>query len=698
MKNRSFYSWLCYSLILLLCAVFAWSFSIFYWPSKIFIINDFSDIPNYTLISTPENPHTHQAAGHYYLNSIEYINQHHFFNRYRYNPTTRQIPPQSEVDGVNIVDPRGILLNMKNGLVLYNPSYQQYLVIAPDNLEKRDKTYPLLRNGPDIQALKTYFKQFDQRVAQQNAQTIDEEQRQFYLNNKLYFSLNLKSWHYFHHHDFMFGVISADYLGKASSENNFLYGWLNNLWIEKLLTLSGDFNFQHYLEIVYSFYPIYYFLWIGLVYFLCRNSALTLLAALLAFANAYLMGCEAIRFQPGLSPIRHLLDLPTILCYCLFLHQQKLVRWVYLSAAIILSFLSILYNVEFGISISAALIGSLLIYTFVQSSDKRPYLYGLIGSLALTLIALYCLPKSPYSLIKYFFLGAATPAANYTLPYIIGGISLGIYLFLGLDQKNSVTSKIQILFLCFYYQAYALYFIIYTEPSHIRNTSPLAILLAVCVLLNLRHHIKRPVEVTNFYVALFIPSLIFYGISQFAYTKGFEWPYLQYQKVHRIYHWDFKRAQFNTDMDPKPFSNALALLQKYSDTPEIVLISKYDDILLWLSDHYNTIPYRSLGIDLPTETEESIAIKAIEHNASCYLFVDADIDSSHFGDISFMPRSIPEPYGSTENIRNNDIFAVKTYYAIAHVFHQIEHQYHLIVHGDLIDVYQAKHCDRNHAQ
>lgn len=670
----------------------------FYWPSKIFVINDFPDIPNYTLIVLPENPKAHQPQQRYYLNSIEYINHHHFLNRYRYNPNTRQIPPQSLVDGVKIADDTGILLNKNNGLVVYDSNHHEYAVIAPQDLKKRDMIYSLLRNALDIQALKTYFKRFDEQMAQQNAQKIDAVQKQFYLKNKLYFLLNMKVWHYFHHHDFMFGVISANHLGKASTENNFLYGWLNNLLIEKLITLSGDFNFQHYLEVVYSFYPIYYFLWIGLVYFICRNVALTLLAALLAFGNAYLMGCEPIRFQPGLSPVRHLLDLPTILCVYLFLHQQKPRRFMYLSAAILLSALGVLYNVEFGLSISAALIGSLLVYACVQASHRRIYIGFLISSVFLTLLALYLLPKTPYSLVKYFFLGAATPEANYTLGYLIGGFGLCTYLFLMLDQKNSLASKIHILFLWFYYQAYALYYIIYTEPSHIRNTSPLAILLIVCLLMHVRRYIKRSVEVKNFYLALFIPTIIFYGLSQYAFIKKFLMPYQHYQQNHRVYLWDFKHAQFKTDMDPKPFQNALSLLQKYSDTPNIIMISKYDTILLWLSDHYNDIPYRSLGIDLPTQNEEEITLSAIQKSRSCYLFVDADINSSHFGDISFMPSSIPEPYSSAVDIRNNDIFAVKTYHTITRVFHQIAPQYHLIEHGDLIDVYQANRCGLSHVK
>ena len=668
------------SLIIVLFSVLVWSLSIFFWPSKIFIVNDFTDITSKTLIRSP--------AGEIIavVDNVDYINTQCFLGLYRYNPSTRTLPPPAAVAGIAILDAQNLTTLRDSTLVVYDPRLKELLVSAPMDLKKRPKVLALLPNAIDRQHVQDFFQRMDRQAAQKVASPT-REQQQFYQDNNYEMTAAMLVWHFFHHHDAMLGPISAHQLGKSNAENNFFYGWLDSLALAKLIHLTGGFNFQHYLVVLYSFYPLYYFLWIGLIYYLTRDVTLTLLATVLGCGSIYLTGFEETRFQPGLNPLRHYLDLPTLLFFSLFLSVENYRRYGYLLLSLLLSAFAILNNMEFGLSLTAALFGCLLVYGYVRQRGLMA-IY-LIIAMALTIFAFFLLPKTPYSLLKYFFLGVATPAANFTLVYLIGAGSALAYLFLLFDKKNSLASKLSILFMVFYVQACAMYCVIYSAAAHVRALFPIAIIGLILLLKNLLAYIN-PIERKNFWLALFIPSCFFYLIGQLSYVNIYL-SFLEVKKNHQVYFWDFKRAQFFTDMDPKPFANSLRLLDRYAPEPGIYLLSKYDSILYWLSDHYSQLPYGALGVGVPSLHEQAIVVAKLKRADSCYLFVDADIASSHFGDV----RNDDPRYTDgkkPKKFRSYDIGTLSLYYSLADIFYQVRANYHLKERGDLLDVYEANRC------
>lgn len=656
-------------------SVFVWMLSIFFWPSKIFIMNDFTDIPTQTQLSTQ------------LLDSIDYINKTRLLNLYRYDAAHQHTPPPSAVQGIRIVDDHLLTDASCQDLALYNRSLKQLIITDPEDLAKKAKLLALLPNSLDRHHVEQSYQQLSAKLHQKPS----AEQQQFYQANRFTWLTNLKVWHYFHHHDFLFGPISAYHLGQADKQNNFFYGWLNSLLLYKLMLWTGSFDFQHYVQILYSIYPVYYALWIALSYFLTRDFRFVLLGTLLVCGNVYLIGFEELRFQPGLNPLRHFLDLPLLLFFSLFLSRSSPWRYGYLVMAALLSALAILGNSEFGFSMTAALIGSLVVYLIYQPKQRLKLSLAILLIVFLAMGAVCLLPKNPYSLLHYFFLGVATPATNYTLIYLIGAVTLATYVFLLLDKKNTLASRLEILFLTFYYQASALYYVIYTANAHIRDVNSISMMAAVLLLKNLYAYIPKH-EQKNFWLAVFIPTTVLYAISHLSYATG---PFKSFTKSmhqHQRYFWSFKRAQFYTDMDPKPFAHTLTLIDKYAQQRDILLLSKYDDIVLWLADRYNQIPYRSVAISVPSVKEQKIVVKKIKHSPSCYLFVDADITSSHFGDVRLLPPALEKDSHLRATIRSTDMFNVMIYYNLAAIFDQVQADYQLIEHGDLLDVYQAKRC------
>ncbi len=678
------------SVLVAVFGVFVWLMAPLFWPSQIFIINDFTDISAKTLISLPEKPLKGQATINFDLDNMDYTNRNRLFTLYRYNPLTRKTPPLTALSGIPIIDARKLTGIKSNELLLYNPRIQQIIISEPDNLEKKQKILALFANAQDRQRINDFYHQSEVQTAFYKTRHLPKEETQFINDNQYEASVSCLVWHYFHHHEAMFGPINAYRLGKVNTDNVFFYGWLSNLMLYKVMITTGNFTFQHYLTLLNSVYPLYYFFWIALLGFLTRDLQFTLLAALLGIGSVYLTGFENIRFQPGLNPVRHYLDLPTIAVFSLFLYVKSRWRYGWLLVTISLATVAILNNVEFGLSLSAALIGALLVYYYAEAVKSKLVWLFIALTCVLTSVALIILPKTPYSLVKYFFLGVAVPEANFTIGIVMGLACFAVYGFLLLDKKNSLQSKMLILFSCFYFQACSLYYVIYAAVAHVRALFPLAVIILILVAKNVLTYVKSPVEIKNFWLALFIPSTVFYLISQFSFVANL-WDYWAVKKTHQHYFWDFKNAQFTTDMDPKPFKNAQALIQKYEKNPNVYMISKYDSVLYWLSDHYSALPYGTLAIAMPTTHEQAIVVDKIKHATSCYLFVDTDIYSSHFGDVR-VNNWDPLALKPVMNFRNYDIASVMIYYGLANLFDLVKGDYHLVEQGDLVTVYKANRC------
>ena len=337
MKNNV----LCGSVLMVLFGIFVWLMATFFWPSQIFILNDFTDITSRTLIHVPEQSLHHQTLLHASLDTIDYTNRNRLFDLYRYNPLTRTIPPLSALSGILIIDASQITALTSHELLVYNPRSSQILISEPDNAEKHTKILHLFSNPQDRQHIEAFYHQWAVQKALYKNRSLATEEAQFIHNNRYEASASCLVWHYFHHHEAMFGPINAYHLGKADSDNHFFYGWLSNLSIANLMLATGDFNFQHYLTVLYSVYPIYYFFWIALMYFLTRDLGFSLLATVLGLGSVYLIGFEEIRFQPGLNPLRHYLDLPTIAVFALFLQVTSRWRYAWLAIALMVATIAI---------------------------------------------------------------------------------------------------------------------------------------------------------------------------------------------------------------------------------------------------------------------------------------------------------------------------------------------------------------------
>src|SRR3990167_8613190 len=116
----------------------------------------------------------------------------------------------------------------------------------------------------------------------------------------------------------------------------------------------GNYNFQTYTHVLFSFYPLYYFLLFVLACFLFRDVYLVLLVMALCVSGLQFMGFESLRYAPGDNPLRHFFDIFVIASFFQYLKNKSYCSF-FLALSFGFSLLCVWADKEFGTIIFIAL-------------------------------------------------------------------------------------------------------------------------------------------------------------------------------------------------------------------------------------------------------------------------------------------------------------------------------------------------------
>ena len=393
-----------------------------------------------------------------------------------------------------------------------------------------------------------------------------------------------------------------------------------------MIKFLGGFSFEHYLQATYLFYPLYFFLALGVTALLFRDKRYVFATGACALLALYAMGFEDLRFAPGLNPIRHFADLFLLL----FLHRYWSGKGLrYLVLALGVGIFSILMNKEFGVILFISAMAASILHAATLRRWRPTFI--LVGAVIAGVVAVLYLPENPYNTVNYVLLGVSVPPTSIATNFILG-ITLSLLGLLLLSAKDRSPDWYALLFWAGYFAGLLAYFVWNPVPNHLLSLGVVCALLALLSIRQLSLTLEnRGVEI-NLVRALIVASLA--GLIPFF---GLYWKdrhdYLQSLNMHVTYKWDFQTAGFQTTMDPKPFQNSIALIAKYVPGPEIALISKYASIMPWLAGKYNSVPYHELPLELLTLKEVNVTIEYLNARKPQYLFVDTDIWRSKAGDI-----------------------------------------------------------------
>jgi hypothetical protein len=646
---------------------------------EIRVANDFMDIPEITIMKDGAM-----------VDNTQYINATHLGGLTKYDPrlTYQQNVthfPTSKLLEIN--SNSTITAYIKNHIETYGYLGGSSVLIAIDQdstISDYKDFLGLLSPADQIKA-KTYI--VNTVGGALHFSGYSAYQQEFIHKNQQEMYNTALAGHYFHHQSAMLAPIHEYHLGRPEAQIGFLYGWFNAVAINKLTSFLGGLNFQNYTKVLFSFYPLYFFLFILVGYVIFRDVWTTVLVALLGIGGMELYGFEAIRYASGFNPLRHFFDLIVLLGFYGYLKLEKN-KTLGLVGIFTLSLISAVFSREFGLFLFLSLWASVFLFEFVKAERK-----ALIGTILLVFVLLLGLvlhitpTGGKDSQLVYLLLGVAVPlTSKFILLFFLVGVALNYYFLLTFCKKATVENKLT-WFLFFYIQAFALYFIWCFDLGHLFCMSAILSLFAVLMLRQLLSIIKTSNQQYRFIVyslsivvsvSFYIPTVAYYFIQQHRYNTIF--------LTHEVYDWNFKMAKFETTMDPVPFQQSVALIEKYARNQNgIYIISKYDVLLPFLANKYSLMPSQGLVTSLITQREISQTRNLILKANPKYIFVDSDINWPLLSNI----------YGKDDLITNfvNNIYFLSLGRAmvldsLTQLFQQVSVDYTPVAWGGLVTVYE----------
>jgi hypothetical protein len=635
------------------------------------MINEFLALPEETLIN-----------GHY-VDNTTFINEHSLWG----------LVNKSDIVQANSTSKNGMFINIAK-----SPLIIRFINDGHDTKYYYDDAMQALCiNGPMTQSERAELKGIvpepeqqlvDQLYYSSNSASKSLAKRQYTSEEKSFLSKNLFEIHWqilnrwvLHEHSFLLGPINEYALGRNLQDINIQYGWLNMVVLKNLLQHFGGINYQNYFKLLYSFYYLYYFLLLGLLLILFdRKIGYVLAGAILSFSFLNYIGFDFLFLAPGQNPIRHFLDIFIIFFLFLFVKHKK---QIYMYLTLLLSLCSILNSSQEGFYALGALFVTLVARWFIE--EYKPAWHEVVLVMLSGIIGLYLfvgLKVGQDQLASYYLNGLlGFPLYRIVLIFFIL-FSIGYIMIFKVIKSNDQMKYIG-LFLLFYTQGMLLYYIWGGTNYHFYNYAPIYVITALVILKLFIDNIdivKIRESLIIFIVIvlsllIYVPSLYVYYSAEISYQKIFS--------THKTYQWNFDTAKFESTMDPKYFVNAVDLINKYSpNTNGIYIISKYDNIIPFLSKHYSAMPFPELQWFINTDNDEEQCMDAINIAMPEYLYVDTDIEKSLFNDII---NSNAETMG---NLYNESAWRYGRLNELNMIFQAIKENYQPIENGYLITVYK----------
>lgn len=640
------------------------------------IENDYFDIPEKTFW---------KEGG--VINNSQYINNHKIGGLLLYDPrkNSGQTPSPRAATFIKVsINP---LLN--NFLRKHNVKYR-YTYYANTNLlalnsemtaEEKTELNGIYRQNSNKNAINfLYYSSLDQADFYKK-RIYSPEEKEFIKKNLLELTNQAKAGWQLYHHNYILGPINALALGALPQNQTLLYGWLNTLSLMKIMKMMGDINYQTYFKLLFSFYPLYFVLFIATLLFIFKRIEYGLIGALLLSTSIFIIGDQLIRVAPGFNPIRHLFDVIIFLFFYLYLKKENP---FYLACSILIGFFSILWSKDFGLFILFAIIGATTVKIILEKN--KSYLNLLFISFTAVIgLLLYFLPyHGQNTAFKYMLLGFGMPGtATNIIIYSLIFVSVGYLIHLALmPLKDPI--KFLSLALFFYCQLILVYFIWYPSLHHLLGIAAPFIFLSLTWL-----HLYNKVANNNddksarlfstitltILFFIYLPSLLYFYYGRMQYEKIF--------KTHVTYHWNTARTGFISTMEPDLFNQAVTLINKYEHHSTIYIISKYDAVLPILASKYSVFPFTDLPLNLISQKEINLVVDIIKHDSPEYLFIDSDITRNFNGEIF----NINDVLGKKGHYQES-FGRVSVMTNLRNVYSAISQQYRPIEKGYLITVYK----------
>lgn len=642
------------------------------------LINEFFDIPEQTLVADR------------YVDNTSFINERNVLgllgdkhipdgmNRQQTSSFEVHVPPSPElarfIEEKNYekfsyaYDAKRQVLQLLSGSLNPNDMSELRDIVADEKVER--------------QIAEIYY----QHQARQRAfakKIYSEDEKEFIKKNKLEVVRQVENRWVLHHHNFLLAPITQFASGRPLDDIYMQYGLLNMLGMSALLHGMGGINLQNYFHAWYSFYPLYFILYVALTFVLFRGKLPYVLAATaLSAAVVNLIDYQYLLLGPGLNPIRHIQDV--FVLWMLFLHfRRQSIIWLVIAG--IVSVLGVLNNPATGL-FSAAAFSLTCIVTTMENRWRGALPRVAIAAATIAGCALaYFSTKTTFDPITRYYLDGLLgfPVDARLAIAFLGFASLG-YMALLLRRRCEDKIKFIALYLLLYSQGLLVYFIWGGTRYHFLNMAMIYTLTLVtfayllienpAVFPKTRNTLKC--VAVALVVLLYIPTIGVYYHAKYQYDRVFT--------DHKVYQWKFDNAKLFSTADPSHFEDSVALIRTYAPANRIYIVSKYDFIVPFLAGKYSGLPYFDLAWFLLTQREIDNSIRAIAEARPEYLFVDSDIDRNLAGEVINGTHPI---FGV---LHQESVIRVERLSKLKEVFDAVRNEYEPVERGLLLTVYKRR--------
>lgn len=641
-------------------------------------MNEYLDLPEETLVQGE------------YVSNNEYYSKHKILNntnKYNLEADFGENPLPTLSANISKTELIKNFIRKYNIKYYYDDELNALCLVGIMSIEERDFLLNIVQNAEEktkIEKLYFYSKEVELASNEKELQTPEKE---FLDKNRFELHWQILNRWVIHHHNFILGPINEYALGKDLKDIFMQYGWLNILLIKNIMEWLGGISYNNYFIVFFSFYFIYYSSYVGITYWIFRKISYTLVVSALAFASQNSIGFQFLFLGPGMNPIRHFFD---IFVLGLFYAYCRHGRIRYLLISLMLCFIAILNNNQFGLFLLVALLFSAMIKS-LRDGYKMKYIDILILITSSILgIVIFAVSKiGPDYMSKYYLAGLlGAPLSMRTFFLILLFISIG-YLILLKSYKKKVECAIIGLFLLIYSQELLIYYVWGGVSDHFKALVPIYALTAVYllkILIDNNITIKKHEKAIT--TALVIISLCFYIPSVGKYYKTKQ----EFDRVfdtHQTYQWNMERGHFVSTMNPKYFEDSIQLIQKYSPQNGIYMISKYDAFLPFMAKRYNAMPYIEMSQFLITKNEMQNVIDTVNSKQPEFLFVDTDINRNLNTDI------VNSKAPNIGYLHNESVWRVQRLNLLKDVFNAVRDDYEPLEKALLVTVYQRKNKIQN---
>jgi len=573
------------------------------------------------------------------------------------------VDPKGSVDSYSIIYYRGKLLAIGE---------------IPDLLEEAIEKCLPLSDHDKIAQLAAQSRALSSKL-QEHTYTLPE--RDFLLENHHEFVSEVLARRIFHHQNFMLGPIQELDCGRPVHDVNFQYGFLPIYFFQKMLHFLGGVTYQSYFHLLNFFYPFYILTSTILVRYITKSSLFALLYFGFSTCVVAVVGYDILAIAPGMNPIRHLFDQPTIALCLAYLKNRKLPL---LLIIYLLCLVSIYINSQSGISLTLAVTAGFSCLTLFDNQGWRRLPIGHVFIAIAGLFLAFKLQPGKDELSFYYFEGLCG------FPTHIG-ILLGFtclcamgYLLLIRNWKEIPQSeKTLLLILMFYSQTMFIYYIWGGSKYHFLNYSTVYFLTFVTIyrLSFYETFFSRLYQpfIANTSV-LILSTMLFFCSLQFFFE---EYEYMAIFRHHETYQWQSSKASLITTMPESPFADAVSAIKEYEPSEGINIISEYDNLIPFLANKYSAMPYPDLQWFINSESEKEAVITYLKGTKPTILFTDANIER----ELGFEIINSHVPI--VGDLQSESILRVQRLRVLQDIFNSVKDDYTLIKKSGLVAVWES---------